>query len=565
MRYFRTQHSTADGYLAVSRADIITTLASINSDTLVYIDDLYAIIAATTDRLSSMYLTVPDPIVQTDMLTSALFMDRHQYVKNHADRHYAALPECYERSNTTVQTLYDHADTLSQRIAQVDAMLENMQVLVTNNNTSSSIYDEVIVYDTCDQFSMLSSGTLFRDVHAGCLVLPVVDATAMPFTVESVVVNDQKGTLTIPAFGVESYAWLPTGVMTTPMVGDQPVFETDSDASVTYLTDGNPLTMVYRERLSKTPMNPLVMDVTLSGKAQDIDALRIICANIGSDAKTNDTTYPLTISDCLVKYAGSSSFVSLMTNAIDNRISINGKSVGTCVTDIVNVAGDSYPGAVLYLGAKNIVAIKLRIVHARSHIAVFKEKILADASGQILHTFNYPETLFINGYIDDGKHPSPASWYADDVKARIQQLLTSASSTSDEERIVYRNAIGLRELSLLKCMYTPSGETQSVNLNNTGKAISACELYTSQIVPDGCKITYYISTDLDQWYPIAPKNHPYTDTDVLRLVFDDRLPTVAHDHLLPRATSTLYIKVSMTGTSSVTPLLKAFAVRIKHL
>ena len=564
MRYFRTQHTTS-GYLDATTRDITEFVDGIARDNLVFLDDIYRHLASRIATLQYMYLETPEPITATDMLTSSIFTDRHVYFKNHADHHYLAIPECYDRSNTVVQSLYDNADSLSQQIAQVDAMLENMQALVTNNNMSSSIYDEITVYDTCDQFSLLQTGSLFHDVHAGCIVLPVTNTKRLAYTIQDIAVNQEKGVLTRPSFGDDSYTWLPTGYMTNTTVGVTPVFENEGDASTAMLSDGDPLTMVYRERLSRYPMNPFTMDITITCDAQAVDALRLVCANIGSDAKTDDISYAVSVRDCSIRDAGSNIFSSYAAQAIDNRIAINGKSIGTSVTDIVNVAGDMYPGAVLYLGAKNATAIKLKIVNTRSSLVTFKEKVITDSSGQILHTFNYPETLFLNGYVGDGVHATPSEWYDAEDKMKMQELLSSAVTTTDQDRIIYRNAIGIRELELLKCTYATSGEILSSNINSTGKPLASCELYVNHVLPDGCGIEYYLSTDRDQWHQVMPKNLSYTDTDILRVVFDDRLPIIARDLRLIQTVTTLYLKVIMRGTSMTTPVLKAYAVRLKHL
>ena len=564
MRYFRTQHAATPNYILHTMQEMASAIGSIDMSQLTFASDVYTRIAQCIDALKTVYADLPEPLLDNDFVTSATFQRLHRFYAANAARIFASIPECYARADVIAKSLFDSGMLISKDISTIDDIIENMQSLVSNINMSSSVYEETVVYDTCDLFSLMRSGSLYRDVHAGCLILPVLSANVVPYTVESIVMSESDGTLTVPVFGQDSCEWISAGVVSLPTIGAQPVFSTTTAADDTSkLSDNDPLTMLYRERVSKYPQKPLSMTVSLSIDTAKLDAFTLLCANNESDNISRDINYPLVIRDVWAQSTDGSG--SLNERSIDNRITVNGRSIGTTTTSIVNIAGEMYPGATVYTSLHGATKLRFTIVHERAQLVTIAEKILYNAAGDMIHRFNYPETLLLNGYQGDGVHEHPVSWYTKDERDVMYELTTSAATSSDELVPVYRHAIGLREISLSSCSYAISGEMISDNINGGGTQLASCELFVNAYIPTGTSIAYAFSVDKVTWFPVMPKNAHYADDDTLRIVFDPRLTSLPHDALHEINATSLYLRVTMTGDAAFSPILKAFAVRVKHL
>ena len=248
--------------------------------------------------------------------------------------------------------------------------------------------------------------------------------------------------------------------------------------------------------------------------------------------------------------------------ATNNIIELKGTSAGAIEAEITHKRPDVFPIGSFYLAKKDIDGLNIVLTAERPQEIYYPEKEVRDVSGNLLHRFNYFETLVLNRYEPPIGHVNPKIFYTDSEIAEMSEISETGHTVEDTRKILYRYFIGVKEIELLRMTYMTMGEAITTNLNDSDKYIAGVELYVNEYVPEGSEIMYQFSTNRVEWYDISPQGRAESEDLPRRLVFKG-LDVISGDKEIPVDTKTIYLKVKMTGDGTESPALKAYAVRIK--
>jgi hypothetical protein len=324
----------------------------------------------------------------------------------------------------------------------------------------------------------------------------------------------------------------------------------DQDMETSYLIEYN----------SKSDRESMSMNIELSFDVGRVDIMNLVIDPGDYNSVSTSSVILPSLTKVTSRSEGETEDVTDM--ATNNIIELKGTSAGAIEAEITHKRPDVFPIGSFYLAKSNIDGLNISLTAERPQEVYYPEKEVRDVSGNLLHRFNYFETLVLNKYEPPLGHINPRVFYTDSEIAEMNEVAETGHTVEDRRRILYRYFVGVKEIELLRMAYMTEGETVTTNLNSSGNNIAGVDLYVNEYLPEGSDVMYQLSTDRVEWHDISPQGRAESGDMPRRLVFKG-LDVEAGDKEIPIDTKTIYLKVKMTGDGTESPALKAYAVRIK--
>lgn len=489
---------------------------------------------------------------------------------------FSMIPEIYNELQKLADLVLSATEEVNGKLQPVLSLIKTVEGSLKQSATVTSIKNEYLAFDTMGASTFLREGSLTLDIRSGSLMLPVVAANTVPFTVFEVTCNKPKGVVNPGTFGKPTIQCFSDGYFTSRTFARSPRIEKKhvSLMNPPELTDGLHETSALQEYNSFSPDDRIVTGLRLLTEGLRVDAVSVMFDPPDvDDAHVSESSLPSLSS---LRVGNTYSTVDVKDMLVDNRIRIGDKRVGE-VEDRVRWNGvDTYPTINYLIMAEAIENIDLYFESGYPQLIHYPELVLLGPAGHVVKRFNYLETLVLNGYeppddtfMSQQSDNSGGSRYLDPRERMtseqiryMQDLVDNAYEKREELKPLYRHYIGIKEVELYQYSYAQRGSSVTANLNTTGKVLASVELFVNEIVPSGTSISYACSHDGSDWYEIYPQDRP--EGYPKRLVFAGFEPT-SIDGVIDVSATSLFLRITMTSDNTFSPVLKSYAVRLKYL
>lgn len=539
---------------------VTTYFSNLSSDQFTYLDGVYRTIANRIAQLRDVrdiklnylddYSIVKKDIYETLFNKSLLL----------ADLNYRMIPEVFSDLNRIYNNVIEGAENLSKQITVAEDIVKTLEGSLKQKVSISSIKNEVLIYDTIGSSTYVSEGTLAKDKRAGLVTLGINKTEYIPFKIKNVIVNKDKGTMSRPLIGDLTWDNINNGYFTSRSFSDSPLFENSSTSDINRMSDQNMETSYLVEYNSDDDREELKMGIELEFDTGRIDMINVV-------VDPSDMVSVMTSSVILPKMTrilthGKEDVEDVTSKSMDNTIEANGYVLGETETDISHKRPDIYPTGSFFISTNDISSLTMELTSDEPQEIFYPEKIIKDGSGNILHKFNYFETLVLNKYQPPLEYVGPTEFYTPQEITELGEIEATGSDIHDERNHIFRYFIGIKEIQLLRLTYASEGSIITADLNTSGKKIAGADLFVNEYVPEGTEIHYYYSADTVDWFEIAPGSRVDIGDLPRRIVFQG-FDVLRGDLLIPTVTTSLFLKIEMKGTGDITPVLKSYAARIK--
>lgn len=538
-------------------------LANINIDDLTYLDELYIILAERIAEISQIGNVNFKYIHDWEFVKSSHFTSIIQEIRNISEFCFKVIPNIYIELETASNTILELSEELTLDIDKCKKLMETAESSLMRQVTMSSIKNEIIIYDTIgENFPPLDS-TLTVDKRSGSIFLNVINSYEIPFNINSAICNIEKGKIDKPSIGDTTWRNISNGYFHSRTFSASPLFENEELANVDRMQDNNLETSYLVEYNSIGKSTPLKLDININpSETGRVDAIELTIDPSDIDSVLS-TSLSLPDIDKISVTDNNSINDDITDIALNNKIKIGKSTVGTIEKRMTHQSPDVYPIINYNINYDNVSNIILHLISENPQEIYYPEEVIKDSSDESVYRFNYFETLIINGYEPPEGYLDPKEYYTIAEKTSILSHRLSNQHLFQDSTHLFRYFIGIKEIKLYRYTYDTTGEAITSNLNNSDKSILGIQLYVNEIIPEGCGIDYYISSDKNKWYQILPDNRSKDEAIPSRLLLFESDDFTKYDKIVDVRTSKVYLKVVMAGTQQKTPILKSYAVRIK--
>lgn len=540
-------------------------ISNIEIDSLTFLDELYLMIAQRIAEIGNIGSVNFKYIDEYEFVKSEHFTNIIKEVRAISDFSFQIVPNIYSELEIVSNTILELSEELTADIENCNKLMETAESSIKRQTAMSSVKNEIIVYDTIgDRFSS-SAGTLTVDKRSGSIFLNVISTYNIPFTINSADCNREKGIINKPSKGDTTWRNITNGYFNSRTFSAVPLFENEEYSDINRMKDDDIETSYMVEYNSFTKSSPLELNINISpDETGRIDAIEL-SVDPSDIESVLSTSLSLPILNKLVVTDNKGITKDVSTSILDNTIKIERTVIGTVEKKVTYQSPDIYPVVNYNINNENIdnIIINLNLVIPQE--IWYPEEVIKDSFDNSVYRFNYFETLIIGGYEPSDNHLDPRDYYTTSEIAEIISHRLSNKYLFQDKIHLFRYFIGIKEIKLMRYTYNTTGNIISSNLNDSGKLISGIQIYVNEIIPEGCSISYYISFDTNEWYQILPDNRDKSIDIPSRILLYDDISNTKYDKVIDIESSTVYLKIEMTGAQQETPILKSYAVRIKTL
>ena len=529
------------------------------SGAVTFLDELYRTIANRIETIIGLTRIRKSYALIDDLVDTRVFRHLEEDTLRLSEACHTAIPELYERANTLANDIITNAEELGRKLSICDQFLKEAEGNLKREVNLKSVKDEVIVYDDFRTAAHLT-GDLAIDRRTGYASLGIVSSENVPFTIASVDCTVPKGRLGVPAYEDDTWKSISNGYFVTRTFATNPTFETAADIDPTRMVDGDVESAYGLEYNTRTIGEPFRVRVALTVPAQNVDQIVLTV----DPPSAESTLSPVTGLPYLSRFniwteteAG-----DIASGLIDKRVVVDGNALGKIARAIEHRESDLFPTASYFINRRALTQVNIELALSMPQEAYYLEKIIASKAGFEMHRLNYFETLCMNNYDPPAGRLDPRSFYTRAEFARMERMVAYGAKVYDVKMPLYRYYIGLKEIALKRFVFKSTSEGVTGDLNTSGRAIAAVEVFARETVPAGTDIRYYVSPDKIVWYELSPRTRYPSDFLPGRVVFGD-IDTREGDLTAPAGATALYFRVFMSGANNVAPVLHAYAVRIK--
>lgn len=541
------EHGISSASIDRLRASLRAWLVGLEQAQFTYLDEGYLMIAEMAQALRETGSVPFTGFSSRTLLASTPYRDLVSRIYDLAEADYATIPELYELAQRLADAMTTGAQSLGAGTRATAALIREADASARKRAGNASVLDELLLYSTLAG-SVFQDGELAHDERAGTVTLPVSDERTVGFTIARVLCSIGEGGLVRDVFDVDSIECLRDGYFSSRVFGEIPRIAPDQVINTDSLADGSLESGLYLERNSLSPADGFSLTLFIEPD-EECNVLELV-ADPGMEGSLPVVAQVRT---------GAATTTDHTLALQDNRIVVREMTLGELERGFLPPYREAFPAAVYPVAITG--TLEVAIATGTPELASFPERVALSPIGTITRRFNFLETAAL-GEDYDPDYLVPASLYSRMELSEMRGIVASADSVRDERVSLYRHALGLREILLRNRTYATSGQSTTNNLNTTGRRIAAVDLFVSDTVPTGTSIVYQISPDLGTWYTLSPVNRQ--SSTYTRAVFTGFEGTSADLAVAAEATQ-LFLRVQMTGSGSVTPVLKAYAVRIKYL
>jgi hypothetical protein len=530
--------------------------------TFTFLDEIYRIFAVRIAELREVMkvkLSYPDEhsIVRSD-LYSTLF----EKAKLAADLSYRMIPEAFERIGQVANNLIERSESLTAQLTVCDDIVKALEGSLKKKVSITSVKNEILVYDTIGTDTKIIEGDLSVDRRAGVVVLGIKDTTEIDFSIEEVKYDKPKGTMKAPKVGDMTWDNIENGYFTSRSFSSAPLLESERTMDIKRMVDNDFETSYLVEYNTTSDRDALNMNLELSFDLGRVDILSIVVDPGDYESVTTSSVVLPSLTKIITR--GERTTEDITDIVTDNIVEMKGTSAGTVEAEITHKRPDIYPIGSFFLCRNSIDRLSIVLSSEKPQEIFYPEKVVRDVSGNLLHRFNYFETLVLNRYEPLVGHLNPREFYTAAELAEMNEISNVGHTVLDKKRNLFRYFIGVKELRLLRATYKTEGECTTANLNDTNKKVAGVELYVNERIPKETSIIYSISINRVNWHEIAPQGRVDSGGAPRRIVFHGFEATIG-DKLVDLEAESMYLKINMTGTGSESPVINAYALRIKLL
>lgn len=544
------------------RETVIAEAVRQKASNFTFLDEMYRALAARMAAIRGYGSLRHDHVRDDDFVDSELFNELARGIQALSDTALLTIPGIYETLQASADQIVESAEDLTKRMSVCDDIIRKAEGNIKRKISVRSVKDEALVYDNLRSFEYITEGDLSIDRRTGFATLAVERSEEIPFTVEDVRVNVGKGELKAAVYNGLTWESVVDGYFHDRTFSENPVFENAGDADCASMSDGNLETRYLVEHNVLSETEPLTLRLSIAPPAGRIDA----CILTVQPADTESTLSSVVALPHLSQFAvrTASGQENMTRDLTDRRIKLRETVIGVDSPAIVHQDTDIYPTASYFLNREGIDRITIELSAPVPQEIYFPEKVVKNSVGDTLYRLNYLETLVMNGYEPGEGRRNPRDDFSDQELTRLARMIESGFTVEDEKIRLLRYSIGVKEISLKRYVFAPRSEGISVNLNASGRNLASVELYTSELLPAGTDIRYYVSADRVLWHELLPVGRAYNPDIPQRIVFEG-IDEREGDLVLGMTVKDLYLKVVMTGSEQRTPVLKAYAVKLKLL
>lgn len=543
-----------------------STIRSLTSDTITFLDELYRLIDARLTTMQSIGSINIPLLDQETPVESDFYTHLAESVKDISELNLMILPDVYSMLSEIADDVMSAGEKISESIITCEQLLNKTEGTIKRKMSLSSIKDEVIIYDSILNDEYIDSGTLSIDYRGGSIMLGIESYDRVWYEIKDISFSKPKGSISRPLDSTHSLDFITDGYFNTRVFSANPVFENKLDSQTTAINDGNIQTSYIVEYNTKTPVEHFSMSLQLainSKKAAQFGTRRVDQILIYLDpGERNSMISRETITPFLSRLSVNDK--DKTSEIRDNTINIRGARIGEHERGFQTRPSAIYPTGAFMICSHDVEQITIDIIADTPQQIWYPEKIVKNDTGNCIHTFNYFETLILNNYEPPGGHPDPRDLYTKREINDMYSILNSGHSQYDNHIPLYRYCIGIKDIELFTFTYQTNGFLITKNLNyHENKKIAAVDMYVNEIIPEGTTITYYISHDKVVWHEINPLSRGDSETCATRIVYNG-IETKTGDTYINVTSKEVYVKIIMHGSYDHTPLLKSYAVRIKY-
>lgn len=558
----RARHRTyaADTFIQNSLAILINSL---QVESFTYVDEIFTLLAQRISALGDMGNLKLRLLDERNFPEGAFFTRFFSELRELSDFNFQCIPDCYSDLNGIANEIIARSEQISTALKSCSDLINVVEGNIKRRSALSSIKDEILFYDTIGNGTLLKTGTLTIDKRSGSLLLPIASSNEIEYTIEEIICNKPRGSLGTVRKGDSTWKNISNGYFHSRLFSDSPVLENLDITRPERMKDGDLETSFLVEYNSFLEETPLEMNLKLRlVSPQKVDMMEIAVEPPDQISGLSGGSHLPQVEELIVSDTGGNR-ENLIQEMTDNRIAVKGCFIGAVESGIAHRPPDVYPTANYVLSRPSVSEIDLRFSCPVPQLISYPEKVIRNSSGSVIRRFNYFETLVLNKYEAPGGHPDPKDFYTEQEIADMAGEIYSNVVVEDERIALYRHCIGLKELRLVTHTFATEGEIISANLNSEAREIAGAQIYALESIPVGTGIRYFLSTDLKTWVEISPENRREHGSLPIRLVYDSSLESETGDLSVGMMSKTLYLKITMSGRLQRTPVLKAYAVRIK--
>ena len=538
-----------------------SVISSISISDVYFLDEIYSTLESKLNTIRK-FGKVDIPLIRdTDIVEPSIYNKMAYQVKENSSFAMVTLPEMYSELNNINLDVMNMAEEMNTTFSNCDDMILQAEAYLKRKIALASVKDEVTIYDSFGYNSMFSTGSLSIDKRSGSLMLMTGESETIEYTIDSIKVNKDKGSISKPHDKNNTLDFVKNGYFFSRTFATSPAFETDTDTDVAKLSDGRNDSTYSLEYNSFSQDESLEVTITVVPKTQAVDIVNLILDRGDSNAVVSAHYCPVDLVSFQTLKSGN--IIEHSERLTDNRIFIKGVAIGEKELSIAMSRDDTTPVASYYIPDKSAEKITITLVSKVPQTIFYPEKVVIGDSGNIIHRFNYFETLILNRYEPPYLRLDPKSFYSRDDMEKAEKIYQSASSSYDDHILMYRYHVSVKELELKRLSFIASGESISENLNKSERYIGSVELYVNEYIPSGTSIKYMISADQKSWYDIDPMTrNSISSSDIPSRIIYEGLEPKSNDKLISIHAKKVFLKVIMSGGVN-TPVLKAYSVRIK--
>lgn len=542
---------------------ISTYFGNLSINQFTYLDEIYRVLASRLSelgRLGSIDINYPDDYtIVKSVLYKKLFNDARLI----ASVAYNIIPETYEQCNSVINNIVEQAESISLQLNTCKTMVDTIEGTLKRKLSITSIKDEILQYDTISVNTFLQPGDLTIDKRAGYLTLGIANGIEIPFKIKNIEYNRTKGIRLSPKIGGFTWDFITNGYFTSRTFSSSPLFENEYTKDHNRMLDGDLETSYMVEYNSDDNRESMKINLDIEVEKGRVDLINIV-ADPGDNTSVITSSVVLPKINRLLIEKDDKIQIDKTEDALNNIINLNNISVGEIEGGIRHTAPDIYPTGSFIISENNINKINIEFVCDKPQEVSYPEKIVKDITGNTLHRFNYFETLVLDKYTPPVTHIDPKEYYTISEISELHDIMESGYNSYNENQSLYRYFIGIKELQLLRFNYHSKGNVKTHNLNSSGKRIAAVDLFVNEIIYEGTEIHYYFSTNTVDWNEISPQGR-VNNLDLPKRIVFEGFETISTDLLLSEKPVKIYLMIEMNGTGGITPILKAYAVRIKFI
>lgn len=547
------------------RERIENTIRSIEVSDITFLDEMYRLTENRMDTMQAFGDIHLEYLDEDVPVKSDHYTDFARAIKEVSELNLKTIPDIYDALKEVSDDVLSTGESITDSITICEQLLSKVEGTLKKKMSLSSIKDEVVVYDSILSDEFMDAGSLGMDYRGGFITLAPESYDRIWYEIKEIKFTKPKGNVSRPDDSNNSLEFFTDGYFNSRTFSANPIFENMLDAATENINDGRLQTSYFAEYNTLLPIESFGMSIS-------VDIHSKVAAQFGSRRVDQVLLYldpgdksSVITTSTVVPYLSRLSINSedRTSEVLDNSIVIKGATVGEYERGFQVRSPAVYPTGSYIVSTPEVEQLTIEVVADTPQEIWYPEKIVKNDTGNIIHKFNYMETLILNGYEPPEGHPDPRDLYTEREITEMFSILNAGHNSYDQPVHLYRFLIGIKDLELIAYTYNTEGTVTSKNLNShKDKNVASVEIYTSEIVPDNTSIRYFISNDKVVWYEISPLSRAETNGLPTRIVYNG-IDIKDGDNHIGITSPDVYMKIIMTGARDQTPRLKSYAVRIK--